>query len=395
MSVTPERWQELLAGELQSREEDQLLRRRRIVKPIDATRVRVGDRTLINFCSNDYLGLAHHPRVIAAATAAMASHGLGSGAAGLISGYTDLHASAERAVAAWKNTESAVILPSGYQANLAAVQTIAAMREKFPRGVRFLIDKLAHASLLDAVRATGDAFRVFPHNGMGKLERLLADADQNQLQVVVTESIFSMDGDAADLAGLAELKSRFPFLLLLDEAHGSGVYGSAGSGFAAERGLQSIVDVSVITFSKAIGCVGGAVCGSDAFCAMLVNAGRAYVYSTSIPAAVAGAIEAAIGVLRDEPERQQRLRELSRYVRSSLVDAGLDIRAGDSPIVPIVLGAEPAAVAAAWKLLGEGLLIAAVRPPTVPRGSSRLRVTLSSEHQPVDVDKLVSALKRL
>ena len=177
----------------------------------------------------------------------------------MISGYTALHRAAEEAIAAWKGAQASVLLPSGYQANFAAIQTLAAVAQD-RGGVRFILDKLVHASLVDAVRATGAAMRIFPHNHLGKLRRLLEESDRGQMQVVVTESIFSMDGDAADLRGLAEIKKDLPFVLLLDEAHASGVYGPGGAGYAAECGLQAIVDVSIVTMSKALGCVGGAVC---------------------------------------------------------------------------------------------------------------------------------------
>ena len=192
---------------------------------------------------------------------------------------------------------SAVLLPSGYQANHAVVQTLAGLADR-AGGVRFLIDKFVHASLVDAVRGSGLPFRVFPHNSLAKLRRLLEDNDEGGLQVIITESIFSMDGDAADLAGLAELKQEFPFMLVLDEAHGEGVYGNGGAGLASELGLQNAVDVSIATLSKAVGCIGGAVCASRAFCEALINFGRAYIFSTSVPPFVAAAAEAAVGVMR-------------------------------------------------------------------------------------------------
>jgi 8-amino-7-oxononanoate synthase len=213
--------------------------------------------------------------------------------------------------------------------------------------------------------------------------------------VVVSESVFSMDGDAADLAGLAALKREHPFMLVLDEAHAAGVYGPGGAGLAAELGLQDLVDVSIATLSKAVGCVGGVVCASRVFCAALVNFGRAYVFSTSVPPFVAAAAEAALAVMRDEPARQARVRLLARRVRDELSAAGLSIAAGDSPIVPVILGAEEATLAAADQLMSQGLLVLGVRPPTVPRGSSRLRVTVSCEHTDEEVEQLVEALKAI
>jgi 8-amino-7-oxononanoate synthase len=386
-------WDDLIDNALAGRADAGELRRRRELRVISATHVELSDRRYINFASNNYLGLTHHPHVIDAFTNATTRNGVGSGAAALISGYSDVHASAERAIATWKGTESAVMLGSGYLANLAAVQTIAALAGE--KGVRFLLDKLCHASLIDAVRASGAVFRVFPHNHLAKLQRLLQEAEPNQLQVVVSESIFSMDGDAADLAGIARLKKQFPFLLLLDEAHGSGVYGPNGSGYAAELGLADIVDVTIVTLSKAVGVSGGAICASRRFCEAVVNFGRSFIYSTNVPPAVAAAVEAALGVMRDEPERQQGLRTISESVRSRISKIGLKLPPGNSPILPIILGDERTALDAADQLLKAGLLVVAIRPPTVPRGSSRLRITLSSEHRDDEIDLLLNRLEKL
>jgi 8-amino-7-oxononanoate synthase len=388
--ITPADLDQLIADDLALREQAHQLRSRRVVEPLSSTHVRIGGAEFVNFASNNYLGLTHHPRILAAAERSLRGDGLGSGAAALITGYTARHAEAEATIARWKGTADAVLLPSGYQANHAAVQTLAALGEKRGGGgTRFLIDKLAHASLLDAVRATTAEFRVFPHNHLAKLERLLADAPAEQLQVVLTESIFSMDGDAADLAGLAALKDKYPFILLLDEAHGSGVYGPNGAGYAAEQGLQRSVDVSVVTLSKALGCVGGAVCGTRNFCAAVLNYGRAFIYSTALPPMIAAAGTEAIRVMADEPQRQARVRSLARCVREAMARLGVPTPPGDSPIIPIIVGDEARAMAASQRLLEARLLVPAVRPPTVPRGASRLRVTLSSDHSDAEVQNLL------
>ena len=384
-------FESLLEDELSRLAGARQLRGRRLCKPIDAVRVDINGQICVNFCSNNYLGLTHHPRVIDAVQIAAAKFGAGAGAAGLISGFTEQHAATEAAVARWKGTESAVLLPSGYQANFAAVQTLAALG-KSRGGVRFLIDKLAHASLVDAVRGCDAHWRVFPHNSLGKLKRLLDDADEDELQVVVTESIFSMDGDAVDLAALNELKQRRPFILLLDEAHASGVYGPQGAGLAAERGLTEMVDVFVVTFSKAAGLVGGGICGTKKFCDAVVNLGRAFIYSTNIPPAIAAGIEPAISIMRDEPARQERLRSLSKNLRARLRAKGFDLADGDSPILPIIVGEESAALDLADRLLKDQLLVGAIRPPTVPRGTSRLRVTLSCEHTDEQIEKLANSI---
>lgn len=393
--ASSKQWDDAAREVLASLDHARLHRSRRVMIPIDPTHVDWDGRRLVNFASNNYLGLTHHPRVIALVEEAAREAGAGSGAAPLITGYTPAHASAEQRIAQWKGSQACILLPSGYQANHAAVQTLAAVAEKGSRRIRFLLDKLCHASLIDAVRGTQQPFRVFPHNGLQKLQRLLEEADENEIQVVVTESIFSMDGDAVDLTGLANLKESHPFVLMLDEAHATGVYGPGGSGLATELGLRSAIDVTVLTLSKSIGCGGGTVCGSAAFCESLVNLARAYIYSTSVPPMIAAAATAAIDVMETEPQRQQRVRRLAGKVRADLRSTGLDLPPGDSPIVPILLGTESAALKAADELADQGMLSLAIRPPTVPRGTSRLRVTLSSQHTDEEVQRLTHALRGL
>jgi 8-amino-7-oxononanoate synthase len=261
--------------------------------------------------------------------------------------------------------------------------------------VRFLIDKLAHASLIDAVRSSGSPFRVFPHNHLVKLDRLLRESDRSQLQVVVTESIFSMDGDAADLAGISRLKRRRPFALLIDEAHACGVYGDGGAGLLAEAGYPDLADVVICTFSKAAGGSGGAVCASQLFCDGLVNFGRAYIYSTAVPPLVARMAQTALDIMRDEPWRQHRVRALALDLRRKLKAAGVGVPAGDSPIVPVILGDEKTTAGMADELLSAGIFVTAIRPPTVAPGTSRLRLTLSCDHTDAEIEHLLARLMPL
>ena len=384
----------LLRKALEDRRHASLHRQRRAMSAHSSATVELEGRRYVNFSSNDYLGLRTHPEIVAALARAAAEHGAGSGASPLVTGYSPLHASAEAALARWKGTESSVLLASGYQANHAIVQTIALGAEAAGGRVRFLLDKLVHASLIDAVRASGAPMRVFPHNSINKLARLLDDAEPDELQVVVTESIFSMDGDAADLHALAELKRRRPFVLVVDEAHGSGVYGKDGAGYAAECGVTRDVDVFIVTLSKALGSVGGAVCASGVVCDALVNFGRAYIYSTSVPPTVPAALHAALDVLPREPHRQERVRALSRRVRETLRARGFAVTEGDSPIIPIILGSEDATLAEANRLMELSMLAMPIRPPTVPRGASRLRIALSSEHTDEQIDMLLGALTK-
>jgi len=388
-------WEQAVRAVLAELNETHLYRQRRLIIPLDATHVSWQGREYVNFASNNYLGLTHHPKVIHAAEKSLHRDGGGAGASALICGYGPAHASAEQHLARWKGAEACVLLPSGYQANHAAVQTLAAGAERSGKRVRFLLDKLCHASLIDAVRSTGLPFRVFPHNNLEKLKKLLEIGETGDVQVVVTESIFSMDGDAADLEGLSRLKRQRPFLLLVDEAHSTGVYGPAGSGLLAELDMRELADVTVITLSKSIGCAGGAVCASGTFCEALVNFARAYLYSTNMPAAIAAAADAAVSVMEEEPQRQRRVRELAVYVRKELAQTRFGVPSGSSPIVPIVIGAEIAALEAAEKLMSEGLLVLAIRPPTVARGTCRLRVTLSCEHSDSEIEQLIRSIREL
>jgi 8-amino-7-oxononanoate synthase len=382
----------LIDQALGQRDQSHQKRHRRPVQHLSSTHLIIDGREYVNFSSNDYLGLAHHPALKQAIAGAIRSHGAGSGASALVTGYSEELASAELALAKWKQTQAAVILPSGYQANHTAVQTLAGAATSAGKEIRFLLDKLVHASLIDAVRGTEKPYRVFGHNDLEKLERLLTEADENQLQVVITESIFSMDGDAANLKGLVELKRELPFVLLLDEAHGSGVYGPNGSGYASEIGLTEDVDIFIVTLSKALGCMGGAICASKRFCDAVANFGRAYIYSTAVSPAIAAGCTSAIEIMRAEPERQQRVRSLAARVRSELAARGLAIPPRDSPIIPVIIGAEQLALDLAEKLREQGMIVLPVRPPTVPRGSSRLRITLSAAHSDEEVDRLVRFL---
>lgn len=343
----------------------------------------VNGHKVVNFSSNDYLGLTRHPRIIAAAKKAADQYGVGAGASPLITGQTDLHHKAALVLAKWERVPCAKLLPSGYQTAFAIVQTLSVLPN-----VRFLIDKLTHASLIDAVRATGAEFRVFPHNSVIKLRRLLEDAPKNQTQVVATESMYSMDGDEAPLAELAELKKDHPFIWVLDEAHGTGVYGPDGTGLAAERNVTGAVDIKMVTFSKALGIAGGAILSTEVFCQAVENFGRAYIYSTAVSPMIAGALIEAIAVVQEEPWRAKRTRQLALKIRESFK------MPGDSPIIPIILNDESKAMKASRDLMESGFWVAAIRPPTVAKGTSRLRLTISASHSDDEAAGIVREIQK-
>lgn len=385
----------LISQALDRRRSVHQFRQRRCADPIDAVRVKVGPRQLVNFCSNDYLGLATRFRDTIPPRAAW-----GAGASGLICGYSSEHALAESELARWKGTESAIVLPSGYQANLAAIQTIYALSETGGQTVRFIVDRLVHASLIDAIRQVEgwvgkSIMRVFPHNDVTKVQRLLEEAEPHELQVVVTESIFSMDGDAGELEKIAQLKSQYDFIFLVDEAHATGLYGPDGAGLVSQLCLHDQVDVVITTLSKALGLIGGAVCGKRGLIESVINFGRAYIYSTSTPPLFAAAIRDAIQLCRQESHRRERVLALSQQVRSALQSGGIELFCGNSPIIPILFHEESRAIHAAEQLEEQGLLVLPVRPPTVPRGTSRLRITLSCEHSDLQIDQLISGVLRI
>jgi 8-amino-7-oxononanoate synthase len=357
--------------------------------------VEIGGRRLINFSSNDYLGLANNPRLREAATAAIAEFGVGAGASRLISGTQSPHLRLERAVAKWKETEAALCFSSGYAAALGTIPALVGKNDVV------VLDKLCHASLIDGAKLSGGVLRVFPHNHLRKLESHLEWARREhpgKRVLIVTESVFSMDGDRAPLRELVQLKQRFGALLMLDEAHAVGVIGPNGRGLAAAEGLNDDVDVQMGTLSKALGASGGYICGSRALVEWLINRARSFIYSTAPPPATAAAALAAVDYLAS-PEGEERrllLRERIRLIQQLLPLAGLkeeDV-AARSAIFPWIVGDEKAALDLATALQGDGFLVPAIRYPTVPKGSARLRFTVTAAHEEDQIRALCQAIER-
>lgn len=343
-------------------------------------------RRVALFCTNDYLGLRFHPRVIERVASVVADMGWGSGSARLLAGTSPWHAQLERSLAEFTGQPRALVFATGFMANLGAV---CALLEK---GDWVLLDKLSHASLIDACRLSGAQIRVFPHRNVERARELLRRAPRSGKKLVVTDSVFSMDGDLAPLTELAHLKQTFGAELLVDEAHGIGVFGERGSGLAESLGLSREVDVYVGTLSKTLGGLGGFVASSEDRIAWLLNRARSFIYATALPpAACAGALE-ALSILREEPERRQRLRENVRFLRGAFAREGWSVEGGESPILPLIVGAEEHAVRLSEFLLQRGFYCPAIRPPSVPPGTSRLRISVSSEHTQADLERLVNAL---
>jgi 8-amino-7-oxononanoate synthase len=347
----------------------------------------VRDGALLDFASNDYLGLARHPALIEASCRATAEHGTGAGASRLVTGTTAAVLELERRLAAWKEKEAALVFGSGYAAALGTIPAVAG------KGDMIVLDKLAHASLIDAARLSGATVRVFPHNRMNSLGKLLEKISTGAGRVlIVTESLFSMDGDIAPLAELIELKDRHGAWLLVDEAHATGLYGATGAGLVDEAGLSGRVEIVMGTLSKALGSVGGYIAGSRVLIDWLVNRARSFIYSTALPpgaiAASLAAVELAQGA--EGTALRLRLRENIALFRDQLPPRWASHVTG--AIQPLVCGESEFALHLAGTLREQGFLIPAIRYPTVPRHAARLRVTLSAAHREKNIRALTEAL---
>jgi len=349
--------------------------------PFDG-RVMIQGVPFINFASNNYLGLATHPRVKQAAIDAIQRWGTGATGSRLLSGTSEAHVRLEEALAAFKRTEAAVTFPSGYQANIGMIPALAG-----PDDIVFL-DRLAHASLVDGARMARAALRVFAHNDMDDLEKCLKRYTTKGQRWIVTESVFSMDGDRAPLKDLVALAQTRGAHTYVDEAHGTGVWGPEGRGWINAQGVERQVDVCMGTLSKALGGTGGFICGSRELIAWAHNRCRSFIYSTALPPACAAAAVAALDVVREEPERREKLFRLSARLRR-----GLNLP-GEGPIVPLIVGGEKETLALAQHLRAGGVFAPAIRPPTVPKGTARLRFSLTADHTENDVDRVLEILEK-
>jgi 8-amino-7-oxononanoate synthase len=354
--------------------------------PLPSLAERSGTRTVKLFCLNDYLGLSAHPAVREAAASAARLYGSGPRSSPLAGGYTCYHRDLELALADLKSTEDCLLFPTGFAANLAVASAAGTLRDK----LTIFSDELNHASIVDGVRMarhSGATVHVYRHSDMVHLEQLLADCPLGQCKLVITDSLFSMDGDFADLQQLAVLKARHDFLLAVDEAHATLVCGATGGGATEMAGVEAVVDLHVGTLSKAFGCLGGFVACSRQWKELLVNKGRTQVFSTALPVPIVAAAQAALKAAADEPWRRARV-----WALAARVGVALDVQA-ESPIIPIQLGTEVATVQASAGLLRRGVYVPAIRPPTVPVGTSRLRVSLSAGHSDADVVELIAGIQ--
>ena len=378
-----------LATRVAERERAGLLRRARTIDAAHGVRVTIGGRKLLNFSSNDYLGLAQDARIVKALQNTANECGVGSTAAHLVCGHHREHARLEEALCEWTGREAAMLFSSGWLANLGAMQAL------LDRDGVCVQDKLNHASLLDAAQLAGAALKRYPHNDVEAAARQLANAGEKSA-LLATDGVFSMDGDVAPLRELASLCKREAATLMVDDAHGLGVLGDRGAGSVSEAGLsQEDALVLMATLGKALGCAGAFVAGSHALIEGLTQFARTFVYTTAMPPALAAAASEAVHIAREEDGRREKLRALIARFRTGATQLGLPLIGSATAIQPIVLGDADYAVQASHALERNGFLVTAIRPPTVPAGKARLRVTLSAAHDATDVDRLLDALAQL
>jgi len=364
---------------------------RRTLRPAELAahgRLRRDGEECIDFTSNDYLGLSLHPLLIERAREFTARLGAGAGASRLLTGTSEAHLALESRIAAFKGSEAALLFATGWQANAAVLPALIAAAP----GAAVFTDRLIHASLHHGCAAAGARQHRFRHNDLDHLEELLeAKGREAPARIIVTESVFSMDGDVPDLARLTDIARRHDAFLYLDEAHATGVLGPGGAGLSATLPVGG--DLVMGTFSKALGCFGAYVAGSRLLCDYLVNTCSGFIFSTAPPPGVLGAIDAALELVPSMDEERRHLGELGDQLRQGLAALGIDSLESSTHIVPAVIGEAQDAVRLSEALAGRGIVASAIRPPTVPPGTSRLRLALRATHEPEDIEQLLAAIR--
>lgn len=387
MPSPPHRSLAWIEDELDALARQTLDRQVRVREGAQGPTITLAGRPMINFGSNDYLSLASDPRLTSAVTAALADEGWGSGASPLVTGFSRWHERLEERIARFEAAEAALVFPSGFAANSGTIAALVG-----PGDVVFT-DRKNHASLLDGCRLSRADVRAYPHLDCTALEGLLTRS-QARRRLIVTDSLFSMDGDCAPLADLADLADRHGAMLMVDEAHATGVFGPRARGLCEAAGVEDRVAVRVGTLSKALGCVGGFVAGSKTLVRWLIHRARPYVFSTAAPGAVQAAACAALEIVEREPHRRESLLARAAELRQRLMEAGWDVGRSTSQIVPVIVREPQRAVALSQRLAERGVFAPAIRPPTVPPGEACLRISLTFGHTAPMIDRLLDALGR-
>jgi len=378
-----------ITAELLRIEEAGLYRKLRRVESDQGPTLRLDGRDVINFSSNNYLGLANHPSLCKAAKEAIDRYGCGSGASRLISGNMTLHEELENKISELKGTEAALVFNSGFQANTGILSTLVG------EGDAIFSDALNHASVIDGCRLSRAKVVVYGHCDVDDLEQGLKDAPSIARKLIVTESLFSMDGDEAPLADIVSLAEKHGAMVMVDEAHATGIYEPNGSGLVAKLGLGDRVPIQMGTLGKALGGFGAYVAGSQALRELLINRCRSFIFTTSLPPAVMAMAIAAIDLIKKEPQRRQALRDNCQLLRAGLEAQGYSVRTSRSQILPLMIGDATQCMKLSEDLLQRGVFAQGIRPPTVPPGTSRLRITLMATHKREHIDRALKTFKQL
>ncbi len=383
-----EAWEQFLTRAAKLRRDEALERSLGVTDPSSAPVVRRDGRELINLSSNNYLGLAGHPTLVAAVERA-AKRGGGSGSSPLIAGRDASLAALEEKIAAFKSTESALVFGSGYLANVGTLASV------LDRDSAVVSDQLNHASIIDGVRLSRASIHRYAHGDVEELENSLVEARRNGARrlLIVTDSVFSMDGDVAPLQDIVELKERHGAALMIDDAHGAGVFGPRGEGVAHHLGLGDRVEINMGTFSKAFGAYGAYVAVSKDWANHLVSTARTFIYSTALPPAVVGAVDASIDLVRGADELRRRLHARAADFRGHLLELGFDTGLSETQIVPAIVGDGELALEFAHELRDRGVLAVGIRPPTVPRGAARVRFSLMATHTDAQLDRALEIVE--
>ncbi|MGZ8454139.1 MAG: 8-amino-7-oxononanoate synthase [Candidatus Binatia bacterium] len=375
---------DFISKELEALQDAGLYRRLRRVEGDQDSTLMLDGREVINFSSNNYLGIANHPALGAAAKAAIDRYGCGSGASRLISGNMTLHEELEAKLAEFKSTEAALVFNSGFQANIGILSTLAG------EGDVILSDSLNHASIIDGCRLSKARTLVYAHCDLNGLEAALKQAASARRRLIVTETIFSMDGDEAPLADIVELAEKYDAMVMVDEAHGTGVFGANGAGVVAKLALASRVLIQMGTLGKALGGFGAYVAGSRELCDLLINRCRSFIFTTSLPPAVMAMALAAVDLVQSEPQRRAALQQNCQKLQQGLSRLGFELGKSASPILPLIVGDAARCMALSAALLDRGVFAQGIRPPTVPLGTSRLRITLMATHSAGQIERALS-----
>lgn len=361
-----------------------LLRGLKTISAINGPRVKIGSKWYLSFCSNDYLGLAQNPSLKQAVHKSVRKFGSGSGASRLLAGTLSCHQKLEQAIARFKHAEAALVFTSGYIANLSVITTLISKNDLI------FCDELNHASLVDSARLTKAKIYIYRHRDMNDLKTKLKKARAKKgNRFIITDAVFSMDGDLAPLPAITRLAREYHAYTIIDEAHGTGVLGDYGRGAAEHFGVEKKIDIIIGTLSKAGGSLGGFVTGSRKLMTYLASKGRPFIYTTSLPPAVCAAGIQGLRLIQSQPMLRKRLWDNTQYFKSQLRSRGFDLRGSATPIIPVMIGDEKKTLRIANALWKQGFFIPAIRPPTVPHGQSRLRLTFTVLHTRKQLDQLL------